>query len=106
MESTDLTVEILKSIRDEVRGTNVRVEGLREEIRATNARLDGFHEDALAQFGRLERRQADTEIRLATEIVAVAGAIHEVRDLLRGDRILHEKVDDHERRIAAIEKRG
>ncbi|MGO9836038.1 MAG: hypothetical protein ACLP1X_17685 [Polyangiaceae bacterium] len=80
MEPTDVTIEVLKGIRDEVRGTN--------------ARLD-----------RVERRQADTEVRLATELVAVVDAVHEVRDLLREDRQLRDRVADHERRLTAVETR-
>jgi hypothetical protein len=105
MEPAELTIEILKGIRDEVRGTNVRVDGLRDEVRVTNARLDSLREDTSARFERIERRQAETEIRLSTELVAVVGAVHEVRDLLREDRGLRQRVDEHERRIAAIEKR-
>jgi hypothetical protein len=81
MEPTDLTIEILKGIRDEIRGTN--------------ARLDG-----------LERRQVEGETRVATEIVAVASVVREVRDLLREDRALSAQVDDHERRLRAIEARA
>jgi len=81
MDPTDLTIEVLKSIRDELRGTNVRLD-------------------------RVERRQADTEVRLATELVAVVGAVNEVRDLLREDRHLRDRVDDHERRLAAVEARS
>ncbi len=87
MQPTDLTIEILKAIRDEGRMTN-------EALRTTNERLE-----------RLERRQSETEIRLATELVSVVGAVREVRDLLREDRGLRQVVDDHERRIAAVEQR-
>jgi hypothetical protein len=80
MEPTDLTIEILN--------------GIREEARKTNERL-----------GELCDRQAATEVRLATELVGVAGAVREVRDLLREDRALRSRVDDHERRIAEIERR-
>ncbi len=81
MEPTDRTVEILKEIRDEGRKTNERLE-------------------------RLERRQAESEIRIATEIVGVAGAVREVRELLREDLSLRSRVEDHERRLAAIEARS
>jgi predicted nucleic acid-binding Zn-ribbon protein len=98
MQPSDVTIEILKGIRDEVRGINSRLD-------ATNSRLDTLREDTNARFERLERRQAETEVRLATELVAVVGAVHEVRDLLREDRVLRAQVDDHERRLAALEKR-
>ena len=88
MEPTDLTIEILKDIRDESRKTNERVDALQSEMK---------------QF-RGEARQ--TEVRLATELVAVAGAVREVRDLLREDRVLRDRVDDHERRIVAMEHRA
>jgi hypothetical protein len=52
-------------------------------------------QDTNARFGetnqrldRFERRQTETEGRLSTELVAVVGAVHEVRDLLREDRAL------------------
>ena len=48
--------------------------------------------------------QTDTEIRLAAEIVAVAAAVRDVRDELHEDRVLRARVDDHERRIGALEK--
>ncbi len=80
MEPTDVTIEVLKGIRDELRGTN--------------ARLD-----------RVERRQGETEVRLATQLVAVVSAVHEVRDLLREDRQLRDRVADHERRLTAVETR-
>jgi hypothetical protein len=80
MEPTNVTIEVLKGIHDELRGTN--------------ARLD-----------RVERRQADTEVRLVTKLVAVVDAVHEVRDLLRDDRQLRDRVADHERRLTAVETR-
>jgi hypothetical protein len=105
MEPTDLTIEILQGIRDEIRGTNARVDALRDElcgeIRGTNGRLD----DTNTRLDRLERRQVEVETRVSTEIVAVAVAVREVRDLLREERALASQVDDHERRIRAIETR-
>jgi hypothetical protein len=80
MELTDITIEILKDLRTELGG-------LREEARQTNAWID-----------ETNKRVVSSEIRLATEIVSVAGAVREVRDLLRDDLHLRAKVDDYERR--------
>ena len=109
MQPTDLTIEILKGIRDEVRTTNTNLEALRAD---TGARLEALRADTNARFDetnhrldRLDRRQTETDVRLSTELVAVVGAVREVRDLLREDRVLQGRVDDHERRIAAIETR-
>ncbi len=43
---------------------------------------------------RLERRQTETEVRLATEIVGVAFAVNEVRDLLKESRLDRDRRDD------------
>jgi hypothetical protein len=83
----DLSTQILIQIRDEM-------QKMREEQRATNDRLD-----------HLEARQREDAVRLASELVAVARAVGEVRDLLREQRDDRGRLDDHERRITAIERR-
>ena len=108
MQPTDVTVEILKSIRDEVQGLRADVHGLSAEVHGTNDRLDGTNDrldGTNDRLGRLERRQTETEVRLSTELVAVVGAVREVRDLLREDLGLRARVEDHERRITAVETR-
>ncbi len=120
MNPTDLTIEILKGIRDEVHGlredTNARfdhvtsrvddvtsrIDGTNDRLDATNARL----EETNMRLSRLERRQTDADVRVATLLTGVAGAVDEMRDLLRDDRALRGRVDDHERRIGDIERRG
>ena len=96
------TLKVLREIRDELKGTNVRLDG-------TNVRLDRVESRVAAVESRvaaLENRQTETEVRLATEIVAVARAVGEVRDLLRDGLAMRAQVDDHERRLFALEKRG
>lgn len=101
METSDLTIEILKSIRDEVRGTNTRVDDLGARVDALGARLD----ETNTRLGSLERRQVESEVRLSTEIVTLVGVVREVRDAIRDDRVARVRVEDHERRIVALEKR-
>jgi hypothetical protein len=92
MEPFDLTVEILKDIRDGVRTTNTRID-------ETNTRLD-------AGLAGLREQQVHTEIRLATELVAVSSALRNVTDLLRvQDGALRARVEDHERRLDVLEKK-
>ncbi len=67
---------------------------IRDEVRTTNERLSA-----------LERRQTETEVRLASELVAVARAVTDVRDLLRDDLALRHRVDDHEQRLAELERK-
>lgn len=90
----DLTIEILKQIRDAVVETNSRVD-------QTNARLD----ETNTNLATLARRQTETEVRLATEIVALASAVNGVRDVLHERLDDRTRVDDHERRIRALERR-
>lgn len=94
----DQTLVVLKQIRDEITQTrkdlSARLDHVSERQLETNERLD-----------RLERRQTASEIRLATELTAVVGAVHAVRDAVVGDLELRRTVDDHEQRLRAIEQR-
>lgn len=90
---SDLDTQILIEIRDEIRQTNGRLDQTVGRLDQTVERLD-----------RLERRQVATEVRLATELTAVAGAVNELRDALIEDRRFAIRIDDHERRIAALER--
>ena len=92
MGSDDLTLEVLKGIRSEL-------QGLRGDVRQTNERIEQTNE----RLERLEQRQTQSEVRLATEIMEVARGIGAVKDLLQTSLDLRPQVEDHERRIAAIE---
>ena len=81
------TLRVLLEIRDELKGTNVRLE-----------RVEG-------RVGSLEAQQRETEIRIATELIGVARAVGEVRDLLRDRSGERHRVDDLERRLSVVEKR-
>jgi hypothetical protein len=98
MAGLDRTLEALHEIRDEMRTTR---QELREELGSIREELHGLS----GRMDRLEHRQVQTEIRLATELVAVVGAVHEVRDAILGERKLAATVDDHERRLSALERR-
>jgi septal ring factor EnvC (AmiA/AmiB activator) len=66
----DLSTRILTQIRDEMRA-------MRQEQHATNQRLDVTNQ----RLDRLEKRQTEDSVRLASEVVALARAVGEVRDL-------------------------
>ncbi len=106
---TDHTLAVLKQIRDAVTQTNQRLdqtnqrldqtrEELSQRLDQTNQRLDQTREE-------LSRRHTESEIRLATELTAVVGAVHSLRDAVLADRDLRRTVDDHEQRLSAIERR-
>ena len=108
-EPTDLTIEILEGIGEETHKTNERLDKTNDrldELRLdVRSGLDDLRTDLVDRIERVERRQTETEMRLASELVAVGGAVREVRELLREDRALRDRVDDHERRLAAVERR-
>jgi uncharacterized protein YPO0396 len=108
MQPTDVTIEILKGIRDEVRGTNERLDAMNADlsgrIDATNDRLDALNVDLSGRIDRVERRQVESEVRITTELVALGGTLREMRDAFLEDRELRAQVADHERRIGMIEK--
>ena len=103
--SDDVTIEILKSIRDEIRGTNRRIDATNERLESTNERLDHFEQSTNTRLDRLEKRQVETEIRLATEIVAVAGAVNKLTEAFKETQQVRATVRNHEKRLTALEKR-
>jgi uncharacterized coiled-coil DUF342 family protein len=78
------TNERFEALGAEVRGTNERVEGLGDEVQGLRTDVNDRFAETNDRIGRLERRQTESDLRLSTELVAVAGAVREVRDLLRG----------------------
>jgi chromosome segregation ATPase len=100
-DAESLTITILKEIRDEIRKTNERVEQTNQRLDQTNQRLDQTNQ----KLAGLERRQTESEVRLATEIIGVAAAVRDLSDLLRADRTLRAKVDEHDQRIHALERK-
>lgn len=97
----DLMTRSLVEIRDEMRRTreelSARLDTTREEL---STRIDTTNE----RLDRLEQRQHASEVRLATELVAVAAAIRQLTDLFRDEREVRSQVADHERRLSAIER--
>ena len=91
MEPTDLTIEILKDIRGEIRATNGRIDMLREEL---SHRLD-----------QTNTRITQSEIRTATAITELAGSVHELIDHLRASSDLRPRVERCELEIVELKRR-
>ncbi len=103
--ATDLTLEVLKEIREEIRGTNgrvdalaVRVDVLADELRGTNARVDTLREE-------LSRRIVESEIRTSTAIADLAGTVREMTSVLRAANDLRPRVERCEHDIADLRRR-
>ncbi len=101
---SDMTVKILGEIRDEIRGTradlNARLDQTNACLDQTNARLGETNE----KVDLLARRQTQTEVRLATEIVALAGAVDRTNRLLRERLDDRDRIDEIDRRVTALER--
>jgi hypothetical protein len=96
MEPTSPTNEIVKSLRDEMRSNNDALRGDMADLRREVAGLRGV-------VAGVREQQVHSEIRVATELVAVVGEIRALRDDLRGEGV-RGRLDDHETRIEALEK--
>lgn len=80
MGDDNLTIEILKSIRDELRGTNLRVDD-------TNRRLDFLAEGQIRLTNEVHELRGDVQ-QLRGDVQELRGEVHELRgDVheLRGD---------------------
>jgi vacuolar-type H+-ATPase subunit D/Vma8 len=97
----DATLPVLREIRDQIKGTNSRLETLEHRFESLEYRFVSFE----GKVESLERRQVATETRLATELIAVASAVKDVRDLLRDRLDDRGRVDDLERRLAVVERK-
>jgi septal ring factor EnvC (AmiA/AmiB activator) len=105
---------VLREIRDEAKQTNARLDQTNARLDQTNARLGqtnarldvmGDRIDVMGdRLERVEKRQVASELRLATELVAVTSAIHELKGVLLVDRELRRDILDHERRIQTLEQ--
>jgi hypothetical protein len=108
MEPTDVTVEILKDIRGEMRGMRSELAQTREElsarIDATNERLDVTNERLGHVREELARRIVDSEIRTSTAITDLAGAVNQMTLVLRTQHDLRPRVEKCERDIIDLRR--
>lgn len=91
METTDLTLAVLREIRDEGKRTNERLDQTNERLDQTNESLE-----------QLARRAVETEVRLGTALADVAGSVNELATLIKQDRDLRQRVERCEHDIAEL----
>ena len=102
METTDLTIQILTDIRDEIRSTNNRIDQTNVELRSTREEL---RTELRTGLERVEKRVVESEIRLATGITEMSGTLRDVRDMLAGQLDLRDRVERCEADIADLKRR-
>ncbi len=108
MAEEDPSLLVLHRIHKEIQGTNSRLEGVEGRLDSLHAEVGGLRKethDTNVRVEDLARRQTESEIRLATEVVSVARGVGEVRDLLRDRLDDRQRVDDLERRVSVLETR-
>jgi hypothetical protein len=98
MEPKDLTLEVLKEIRDDGRRNGARIDETNNRVNETNARLDLLRDE-------LGRRIVESELRTATAISDLAGTVRELITNIKEDRELRGRVERCEKDIAAIKPR-
>lgn len=88
MASDDITVQILRDIRDEIRelrvgidGTNTGLDSTNARLDATNARLDVHIEATKAGFEDLGRRITASEFRTNTTIMEAVAQVEASRTI-------------------------
>lgn len=97
--------------RQEVRGTNDRVDRLELEQRVDkmevrlDRRIDALHSELSSQLTGLRKDVVESEVRTATAIHDMHGTLRDVRDLLKGRLDLSDRVDRCERDIAELKQR-
>ncbi len=92
---TDLSIEILKSIHDEIRATNGRLDQTNGRLDQTNERLEHLREE-------LSQRIVHSEIRTATALTELAGSVREMTGVLKSSIELRPRVERCEQNIAEL----
>jgi len=76
------TLKVLREVRDQLQAQGDDLRALRQHV-------------------------VESEIRVATHLTDVVVALHDVRDVLRENLPgVKDRLDDHERRLGALERRG
>jgi hypothetical protein len=78
---------------------------IQERLDSHERRFEAIEHKLEHGLDSLEKRVVEGHMRLATEIVAVAEAVRGVSDLLRERLDDRHRVDDHEQRIRALERK-
>ncbi len=102
MEPTDLTIEILKAIRDETQATRAE---LKVEVGGLRAEIVSLREETNARLDAMGRRIVESEMRTATAVVDLHGTVRDLVDVLRAQQDVRPRVDRCERDILDIKHR-
>lgn len=107
MTEENHTIRLLTKMHAEIQQAREEMQQTREEMRSEFANVrqemkEGF-EVAREERAALRQRMVEGEIRVSTELLAVGGALDEVKGLVRQQAAIKMVVTDHERRIRKLE---
>ena len=98
MEPENLTLEVLKEIRDDGKRNGARIDETNARLNETNARLESLRDD-------LGRRIVESELRTATAITELSGSVRDLISVIKEDRDLRGRMDRAEKDIASLKQR-
>ncbi len=101
MMATDITVQILKEIRDGVVGTNERIDRTNERLEQTNERLEQTNE----RLEQTNERLSAVETALVDLATQQRFVVRSLRTLAARDHRFADDLDELRARVDAIEKR-
>ena len=110
MQPSDLTIQILQGIRDEIRETRTelaaRIDGTNARLDDTNERLHDLRTELSGRIEETNRRIVESEVRTATAITDLTGTVREMTGVLRSQNDLRPRVERCERDIAELKQRS
>ncbi len=98
MEPENLTLEVLKEIRDDGKRNGARIDETNARLNETNARLESLRDD-------LGRRIVESELRTATAITELSGSVRDLISVIKEDRDLRGRMERAEKDIASLKQR-
>lgn len=105
MEPENLTLEVLKEIRDDGKRNGERIDETNARLNETNARLNETNVRLESLRDDLGRRIVESELRTATAITDLSGSVRELISVIKEDRDLRGRMERAEKDIASLKQR-
>lgn len=105
MGPENLTLEVLKEIRDDGKRNGARIDETNARLNETNARLNETNARLESLRDDLGRRIVESELRTATAITDLSGSVRDLISVIKEDRDLRGRMERAEKDIAALKQR-
>jgi len=105
MEPTDLTLQVLISIRDQIQGTNERLDRTNERVDTLRNELSWRLDATNDRIDVTNQRLVESEIRVSTAITELSGNVRDMTLALRTSHDLRPRLDRCEQDIADLKRR-